>query len=57
MVERTFARLGRYRRNGRDYEWSTESSEAMPKVCSIHRMLRLLKPDQSKKSVPFNYRE
>jgi putative transposase len=57
VVERTFAWIGRYRRNSRDYEWSVESSEAMIKVCSIHRMLRLLKPDQSKKPVPFKYRE
>ncbi len=57
VVERTFAWLGRYRRNSRDYEWSTESSEAMLKVCSIHRMLRLLSPDQSRKPVPFKYRE
>jgi putative transposase len=57
VVERTFAWLGRYRRNSRDYEWSTESSEAMLKVCSIHRMLRLLRPDGSKTPVPFKYRE
>ena len=57
VVERTFAWLGRYRRNSRDYEWFAESSEAMIQVSSIHRMLRLLKPDQSKKPVPFKYRE
>ena len=57
VVERTFAWLGRYRRNSRDYERSTGSSEAMIKVSSIHRMLRLLKPDLSKKPVPFKYRE
>jgi len=57
VVERTFAWIGRYRRNSRDYEWSVESSEAMIKACSIHRMLRLLRPDQSKKPVPFKYRE
>lgn len=57
VVERTFAWLGRYRRNSRDYEWRPESSEAMIQVCSIHRMLRLLKPDQSKKPAPFKYRE
>jgi putative transposase len=45
VVERTFAWLGRYRRNSRDYEWSTESSEATIQVCSIRRMLRLLAPD------------
>src|SRR5512135_2532018 len=48
VVERTFAWLGRYRRNSRDYERFTESSEAMVKVSSIHRRLRLLRPDKSK---------
>jgi putative transposase len=57
VVERTFAWLGRYRRNSRDYERSTESSEAMIKACSIHRMLRLLKPDKSKDPIPFKYRK
>jgi putative transposase len=57
VVERTFAWLGRYRRNSRDYEWYPQTSEAMLRVSSIHRMLRLLKPDQSKKPVPFMYRE
>jgi putative transposase len=57
VVERTFAWLGRYRRHSRDYERFSESSEAMIKVSSIHRMLRFLKPDQSKKPVPFKYRK
>jgi len=57
VVERTFAWLGRYRRNSWDYEWRPEPSEAMIQVCSIHRMLRLLKPDQSKRAAPFRYRE
>jgi putative transposase len=57
VVERTFAWIGRYRRNSRDYEVHTRSSEAVIKVCSIHRMLRLLAPDRSKKPVPFKYRE
>jgi len=57
VVERTFAWLGRYRRHSRDYERFAESSEAMLKVSSIHRMLRLLKPDGSKKPVPFKYRK
>ena len=57
VVERTFAWLGRYRRNSRDYERYTRSSEAMIKVCSIHRMLRLLSPDESRKPVPFKYRK
>ena len=57
VVERTFAWLGRYRRNSRDYEWYAESSESMIKACSIHRMLRVLCPDTSKKTAAFNYRK
>jgi putative transposase len=57
VVQRTFAWLGRYRRNSRDYERFAESSEAMIKACSIHRMLRLLKPDKSKDAIPFKYRK
>jgi putative transposase len=57
VVERTFAWIGRYRRNSRDYERHTESSESMIRISSIQRMIRLLKPDQSKKPIPFKYRE
>ncbi len=57
VVERTHAWLGRYRRNSRDYERYTESSEAMLKISSVHRMLRLLRPDPLKKPPPFKYRE
>jgi putative transposase len=57
VVERTFAWLGRSRRNSRDYERCRHSSESMLKVSSIHRMLRLLKPNESKKGPPFKYRE
>jgi putative transposase len=57
VVERTFAWLGRYRRNSRDYERYADSSEAMIKISSIHRMLRLLNPDLSKAPVPFKYRK
>jgi putative transposase len=57
VVERTFAWLGRYRRNSRDYERYAESSEAMIQVSSIHRMLKLLKPKPTKKSEAFNYRK
>ena len=57
VVERTFAWLGRYRRHSRDYERTTGSSEAMVKVSSIHRMLRLLRVDQSRKVVAFKHRE
>lgn len=57
VVERTFAWLGRYRRLSRDYERYADSSEAMVQVSSIHRMLRLLKPDAMKRPVPFKYRK
>jgi putative transposase len=57
VVERTFAWLGRYRRHSRDYERTTSSSEAMVKISSIHRMLRLLKKDMSTNPAPFKYRE
>jgi putative transposase len=57
VVERSFAWLGRYRRNSRDYEWHTYSGEAMLKISSIHRMLRLLKADETRKGPPFKYRE
>jgi putative transposase len=56
VVERTFAWLGRYRRNSRDYEYYVESSESMAKACSIDRMVKVLIPDKSKKAIPFKYR-
>jgi putative transposase len=56
-VERTFAWLGRYRRQSRDYERFSSSSEAMVKVSSIHHMLRLLKKDETINAAPFKYRE
>jgi putative transposase len=56
VVERTFAWLGRYPRDSRDYERSTGSREAMIKISSIQRMLRLLRPDQCETPVPLKYR-
>ena len=56
VVERTFAWLGRYRRNSRDYEYRPESSEAFIRICSIHQMIRRLIPNP-KKANPFNYRK
>jgi putative transposase len=44
VVERTFAWLGRYRRLSKDYERSTETSEAMIQMAMIHIMLRRLEP-------------
>jgi putative transposase len=55
VVERTFAWLGRYRRNSRDYERLTTSSEATLKVSMLQLMLNRLRPDASTKENPFNY--
>ena len=55
VVERTFAWLGRYRRNSKDYERDTASSEATIQVSAIHLMLRRLRPDASRKINAFNY--
>lgn len=42
VVERTFAWLGRYRRHSKDYERTSESSEAMIYISMIHLMSRRL---------------
>lgn len=57
VVERTFAWIGRYRRNSRDYEWHPSTGESMIRVSSIHRMLRKLDPVPEDKSIPFKYRK
>jgi putative transposase len=57
VVERTFSWLGRYRRNSKDYERRTESSEAVLKISAIHHMLGRLRPDTSKRANPFNYQK
>jgi putative transposase len=44
VVERTFAWLGRYRRNSRDYEKLPLTSESMLKISGIQLMLHRLKP-------------
>jgi putative transposase len=44
VVERTFAWLGRYRRNSRDYEKLSQTSESMTMISGIQLMLRRLKP-------------
>ncbi len=44
IVERTFAWLCKYRRLVRDYEFLTESSEAMIRLAMCHLMVRRLKP-------------
>jgi putative transposase len=42
VVERTLAGLGRYRRMSKDYEYLTESSEAMIYAGMIRLMLKRL---------------
>ena len=44
VIERTNAWHGRYRRNSKDYERSTESSTAMLQISHIHLMLNRLSP-------------
>ncbi len=57
VVERSFAWIGRSRRNSRDYEYYPGSGESMVRISSIHRMIKKLNPDQSKPEIPFKYRE
>jgi putative transposase len=55
VVERTNAWNGKYRRNSKDYERTTSSSEAMIKVSTIHLMLNRLRPDPNTKINKFTY--
>jgi len=54
-VERTLAWLGRCRRNSKDYERRTDSSESMIRISAMHLMLKRLKPSNVYR--PFRYRE
>lgn len=55
VIERTNAWTGKYRRNSKDYERTTSSSEAMVQVSMIHLMLKRLKPEASAKPAAFRY--
>jgi putative transposase len=54
VVERTFAWLGRYRINSKEYERLTSSSESQVYISSIQLLLKRLKP--SKEYSEFKYR-
>lgn len=54
VVERTHAWQGRYRRNSKDYERRTDSSESMIRVSQIQIMLHRLSPIATHNK--FNYR-
>lgn len=54
VVERTFAWFNRFRRLSRDVERTTDSSENMVRISSIHLMLNRLAPKAPPPS--FNYR-
>jgi putative transposase len=53
VVERTFAWLGRYRRNSKDYETLTRSSEAMVEISCLHLALKRLAPKQPRLKFAF----
>jgi putative transposase len=55
VVERTWAWYGRDRRNSKDYERRTSSSEARIRVSAIGQMIRRLAPDPARKDPPFRY--
>jgi len=54
VVERTIAWVGRYRRNGKDYEKRTDSSESMILISTMSLMLGRLRPP-AQKGPPFKY--
>jgi putative transposase len=56
VAEQGIACLSRYRRLSKDYERTTESSEAWVKVAAIGRMLRRLKPSPLQRQAEFKYR-
>jgi putative transposase len=56
VAEQGIACLNRYRRLSKDYERTTQSSEAWVKVAAIGRMLRRLKPHPSQRQAEFTYR-
>lgn len=56
VVERTFAWIGRYRRNSKDYEKRTDSSASMILLSSMSLLLGRLRPPATQ-GPAFNYRK
>lgn len=54
-VEQGIACLNRCRRLSKDYEYTTESSEAWVQVAAIQRMVRRLRPDPVNRQPDFKY--
>jgi len=54
VVERTHAWIGRYRRNSKDYEKRTDSSESMILLSTMSLMLRRLRPAKQREAA-FKY--
>jgi transposase len=55
VVERTHARVGKYRRNSKGDERTTASAGAVIPVSMIHRMPHRLAPDASNAQAAFTY--
>jgi putative transposase len=57
VAERSFAWLGRHRRQSKDDERWTKSSAAWIRISAIGGMRRRLAPDETRTQVPFMYRD
>lgn len=55
VAERSIAWWGRDRRNSKDYERRTDSSESRIKISAIHLMLKRLAPNNIQKTTPFRF--
>ena len=55
VVERTNAWVGKYRRNSKDYERTTSSSEAMIQASMIHLMIKRMRPNASANKAEYRY--
>lgn len=55
VVERTNAWTGKYRRNSKDYERTTDVAETMVRLSMTHLMLNRLAPDSDARRAEFRY--